>query len=89
MTPESLAVAFCLEMRSFLTADELVAVNEKNRGPEHVNGPFCASHEYCDANQAMIYALESLGDEYDPQSGDQGKLIDEAWILSKSAGFSL
>ena len=47
----------------------------------------CASHDLCDANQAMIDALGRFNVEYDSQDEAQGKLIDAAWSLAKAQGF--
>lgn len=75
-------------IREWLTEDELEEIDKRNRTDEYKNSNICATHEFCDPNQAMIDAIEALGLEFDTQNEQQGVAIDAAWEFSKSHGFS-
>ena len=88
--PKELANAFSKIIREWLTEEELAEVRELNAG-EPKNVSICHSHDFCDANQAMIDALESLGVEYGSEDfgdGDKGfDILNAAWDLAKANGF--
>ena len=99
---KQLSLEFSKIIREWLTPEELVKVNKLNRtNPEALSGSICHTHDFCDANQAMIDAMELCGIEWifapetrDPdydnvsQSKDrQGQMIDRAWNLAKANGF--
>ena len=47
---------------------------------------FCASHDYCDANQSMLDAFEKvMGREYNYEQDTD--LVNDAWTLSKISNF--
>lgn len=75
-------------IQEWLTEEQLRKIDAKNRTHEYKRGNLCASHEFCDPNQAMIDAVESLGFEFDTQDEEQGVAIDRAWSLTKEIGFS-
>ena len=71
-------------IRDWLTADELADVNSKNNADED----HCATHEYCDANEAMQQAfLASRGVSIDVQNEEHIELINRAWKRSKKNKF--
>lgn len=83
---ETLAREFVRILREWLSSDELREIDERNRLDENQNN--CHSHDFCDPNQAMIDALESLGEEWDFESEQQMAEINAAWDLVKSRGFA-
>ena len=85
LNPETLAKAFSAVLAEWLTPEQRLEVVSLNKGAS--NPHICYSHDYCDANQAMIDALERSGAEFDCENDAQGKLIDEAWDIAKANQF--
>lgn len=82
VTPELLAKEFSKVLNEWLSDDEMKEVRRLN--DDEMNKDICHSHDYCDANQAMINACEKLGfDCMDMQ------LTGDAWNISKNNGFKL
>lgn len=87
---QRLADEFAVVIRSWLTSEELAAVDEKNSALS--SG--CASHDYCDANCAMYEAFERVvgrepsSDDEDVNSNADCALWNAAWSLRKAQGFS-
>lgn len=95
-----LAREFAAIIRYWLTPTELAKVNADNRAAGYSSST-CATHDYCDANQAMIDAMEKLGIEWifapeddDPEfdaklaaKDEQGQLMDAAWDMAKKNDF--
>lgn len=79
-----LAREFSRILCEWCAPDELAEIRRLNLTPEYAG--LCASHDFYDANQAMIDAIESLGGEYDT---DSDLPIDAAWGIAKQAGFDL
>jgi len=86
MTSIELAATFAGYICDALTSEQLDAVNIQNAAPLHQNT--CATHDYCDPNQYMIWAIEDLDGEFDPQDSEQAALIDDAWTLAKDCEFN-
>lgn len=86
MTPEQAADKFCIVLRNWLTTDQLDTVVERNKTPEYAQA--CATHDFCDANVAM---LEALGDPEGISFDDDAfvSLINRAWDIARAADFSL
>jgi hypothetical protein len=59
--------------------------NHLNGTPEYTANSLCATHNYCDSNQAMIDALKAFGVEWDSDNCD---LCNAAWALAKQAEFN-
>lgn len=72
------ADAFSAVIRSCLTEAELEEVNRRNRFQLDHN--ICHSHDFCDANQAFIDAMEAKG--VDPFSFSTGR-HNRIWELAK------
>ena len=84
---KGLAARFCALVREELDAVELDAVHEMNLAWDRGGGPVvCATTEFMDSFDAMNSALRSLGSE---PSWGLAWLVDEAWGLARSSGFSL
>jgi hypothetical protein len=97
ITSEQLAVEFAKVLRSWLPADEMAKViilnqNETDKG-------VCHSHDFCDANTAMLEAVGNLTDlstddtdELSPACvwllGDGLDTVNSAWDIAKASGFS-
>lgn len=85
-TIEALAVQFIEELRETISADDMDKVNARNVTPDYFK--CCATHDFCDANQCMIDALEHFGLSFDTQSEAQIDLINSAWNLAKACEFN-
>jgi len=83
-TAQQLAVEFCKVLRSWLTDADFHAIIQANKESDP---SLCATHEYCDPNQAMLDAMAKFGMDLDIESEKQGELIDKAWSIAKKAGF--
>ena len=84
-TPETLAVRFSATLREWLSAYEMALVIAKNR--EEQTPLVCHSHDYCDANMAMLEAFELFG--LDPCLQDQElvELWNTAWSVAAKMEF--
>lgn len=90
-TPERLASEFSRVLRSWLTPAEMAEVNKRNAADGSDN---CASHDFCDANQALLDACDALNfnvwDERDEHFSDVAQdLFDKAWTIAKANGFTV
>lgn len=83
-TPEQLSDEFCRILNERLTPEQIKEINRRNAVSE--NPACCASHDFCDANQAMIDALEVFGIEFDPETPTD--LINAAWGIAQKRGFA-
>lgn len=82
VTADDLASEFCRILRDWLTSDELAEIDRRNSLPEYSG--CCASHDFCDPNQAMADALSVFGLAFDTEMCD---LINAAWSIASSNGF--
>ncbi len=63
----------------------VIELNESEANPA-----ICHSHDYCDANQVMLDACESLGISVDNPLADEFVAItDAAWSIAKSNDFDV
>lgn len=90
-TPARLARAFSKVLRSWLTEEQMDEVLKRNAA-EPAGSGICHSHDFCDANQAMIDAIEEIEpgfgeDGFDAGCDEQARWCDEAWAIAKAAGF--
>lgn len=96
VTPEQLAKEFSTVLKSWLSAEEMKSVIEKNETPEY-NG-CCASHDYCDANMAIDEAFIKLMErdfvfyddekpETEKQNEEDTALENNAWAIAKTNKF--
>lgn len=80
-----LSTAFTSLIRSWLTESEIESVNEFNQ----TSGDCCGTHNYCDANQAIIDAFSQVfGREVDISSDLDNDYCNAAWRLSRDNKFS-
>jgi len=85
-TAEQLADAFCEILNEWLTPDEIRQVNEHNAAEmdKHV----CHSHDFCDANEALLQAMAKFGLDFTGASDQpQMVLLNDTWNLAKSRSF--
>lgn len=81
----SLSDTFVSIIQKWLTEDELQELRRKNRYLD--KDKICYSHDYIDANQAMIDALKKHNQQLDLQNETQLKLINESWNTAKKNNF--
>jgi len=81
MNEVQIAKEFCQILNWGLNAEEMAEVVRRNA--EETNPNICHSHDFCDANEAMIVAFENY--ELDPI--ENMELCNKAWNLAKSVGF--
>lgn len=86
MRPSSkiLSDTFSKIIRQWLTPEELQTVIERNESPSYKLEGLCATHDFCDANQAMIDAhWVCFARDINSESDDDNERVNEAWNLSK------
>jgi hypothetical protein len=83
---QDLANEFTIIIREWSDEFTRKTIDERNAWETDPN--ICHSHDFFDANQAMIDALGRFNQEFDPQDESQIALINEAWTLAKKQGFS-
>jgi len=66
-----------------LGPSEIREINRRNALQEFTGG--CASHDFCDPNEAMADALAEFGIEFHPDLCD---LVNLAWDLAKERQFA-
>jgi len=74
-TVADLAKQFDAVLREWLTAEEYEAVIRRNRTEEYRGS--CATHDFCDANVAMMEAMLAFGVNADSEGGH--RLFNAAW----------
>ncbi len=89
---ESLAAEFSLQVRLALTDEELAEVRRLNQTPAYTG--CCATHDFMDTNELMLYSYASLAGIGDP---DEVPLDDElvqetmngAWDMARASEFRM
>ena len=84
MNTQTIQIAnrFSALIREWLTATELAYVVATNA----CNPDYCATHDYCDPNEAMIQAFaEVVGRDLDPIADEAA--INAAWAAARAAEF--
>jgi len=84
-SPEALALAFVAILKDWLTPDQWADMRAKNASPAYADVGACASHDYCDANMAMLEALESLWNDGTDNPRDimaETDLFNAAWLIA-------
>lgn len=86
-TPEptalELAEKFSDVLRRWMTPTQMAEINRLNKTVEYQSG-CCATGDFCDSNQAMIDALESLGSSWE---STRTELVNQAWDIARKADF--
>lgn len=79
---QQLALEFCQVLRRWLTPEEMAEVVLRNHNSQYQGA--CATHDFCDANMAMLEAANNVGvDEEDYETWNR------AWDIAKEADFAL
>lgn len=87
ITPEALANSFGEILTSWHTPEQMEEVNRLNKTNEYSGGS-CASHNYFDANEAMVQAFKIVtGKEINFQSDIDIELINAAWNIARENNF--
>jgi hypothetical protein len=87
-TPEAVAAEFDALLRNYLCAADYEEMLDRNRRPEYRES--CASHDFTDANMAMVDAMKRFGINCDGVGDDNPETALwnaawKAWRTSKSA----
>lgn len=84
---DKLATEFSKVLHSWLTPQEMQKVIKENR---KANDNTCATHDYCDANQALLDAIENLGwPESNAASQKDTDFLNATWDLAKRRDFKV
>ena len=92
LTPPELAKCFSVVLREWLTDSDISRINAANAASGY-DALVCASHDYCDANMAMLEAVSNatgIGvDDIDVDVSDARfcEVLNEAWAIAKRADF--
>lgn len=92
VTPTDLAREFSRILNEWCQPGEMDEIRRRNAERCSTPSQFsscCASHDFYDANQAMLDALESLGLEWQGSDDPLYPLMNEAWGIAKAAGFDV
>lgn len=81
MNEFDIAREFCQYINWWMSAEDLAEAVKRNK--EDPNPNVCHTHDFIDANEAMIAAFQSYG--LDPL--DNIDLCNKAWDLAKAAEF--
>lgn len=79
---EQLAERFCIILNEWLSEEEMEEINRRNATPEYAVS--CATHDFCDPNQALSDALESLEWEFHPGLCEK---LNATWDLARRHRF--
>lgn len=86
-TAPQLAREFSNALIQWLGVRKIDKINALNKAES--NPSICHTHDFCDANQAMIDALAEFGVELDTQSAEQTALVSNAWAIAKRNQFNV
>jgi hypothetical protein len=78
-----LAIQFSRNLKEFLGQEVVDSINQDNIALDKESPRFCATYFYCDPNQLMIDACESVG--LDPF--ENMPIVNGAWRLARKYGF--
>lgn len=86
---QSISAAFSRVINQWLSDKAIDKINAKNATEKYQKEGLCASHEYCDPNEAMYEAFEEAMDRQpDIVNSETDKALwDAAWQLSKDNNF--
>lgn len=83
----TLKEAFQRTIRDWLTEEQIAEVDRLNHNELQGTGA-CATHDFCDANEAMVEAFQ-LAFQRAPGIHDDADLVlwNKAWTAAKEEGF--
>lgn len=80
---------FASYVRRDLTADQLVQVIARNISDgSDQSDSVCHSHDFIDTNETMLEAVDALGLEWQADSHQFMRMVNDAWTLAKRRGFA-
>ena len=92
LTPTELAKCFSVVLRQWLTDSDIYEINAANAASGY-DASTCATHDYCDANMAMLEAVSNATgipvDDIDVSDARFCDRSNEAWAIAKRADFDL
>jgi len=81
-TPKTVGDEFVAILTDWLTGYEMDLIRDYNATPAYAYS--CASHNFCDANMAMLPAFEAIADcEFDFDDQAHVDLFNAAWDYAK------
>jgi len=70
--------------------EKLYEVNLRNKEQSYIEHNCCATHDFCDPNQAIIDAFSVVfGREPSVKNQKDNMIINNAWLIAKTAGFKV
>lgn len=79
-----IAEAFAEVMKQWLSPAEFAEMKRANETDETYSGGVCASHNFCDANMAMMVAFKDVvGRDPEVENEDDCELWNETWGLAR------
>ena len=88
ITTTDIALAFSRTLDNWLSELEMASVIAENGHRRAADDDSCATHDYCDANQAMMEAFETATGRGPSGSEADISLINAAWAQAKRADFN-
>ena len=84
-TPQALGDEFINVLGTWLTDYEMGEIQRRNATPKYIDTGSCASHDFCDANDALCFAFEVLTEcELDLEIQAHLDLCNDAWDYARS-----
>lgn len=70
--------------------EKLYEVNLRNKEQSYIEHDCCATHDFCDPNEAMISAFKTIFNR-EPSAINQkdNMIINNAWLIAKTACFKI
>jgi hypothetical protein len=87
VTPGDAAAQFSRILNEWLSPEIIAEINRRNASPEYKGRGCCATHDFCDPNQAMLDAFEFFGIEFDPRLPEDHEFCSTTWEIAQRAGF--
>jgi hypothetical protein len=83
----NVAGEFSRILKEWIGTINLTEVNRRNRKKEYKG--CCASHDFCDANMAMLEAFEDItGEDCNLEDPYTHSIMNEAWDCARIADFN-
>jgi len=82
-----LALAFTDQIVRNYTNTQFGVIYIRKANAEESDPRICRSHDICDANQAMLDAMQTLGETPDLDDPRHVEWMDQAWCLAKAGSF--
>ncbi len=79
--PEQVAIKFSEVLKEWVGIKKLRAIVSRNEAEN--DSSICHSHDFCDANMAMVEAMEKMGLDYETND----ELFNQAWNIAKENAF--